>query len=120
MAGKDNLKPKTSAKARGKLGGIRSGQVKRERKLMSQIYAEFLINQFDVEMGGIKKKILGQELVKRVTAKIMARSDSASVQLMREIREATEGTTHNLNVNADIEKVRTDLIKKLNKLNGNN
>jgi len=112
MAGRtENLKPKTSAKARGKLGGIKSGIVKREKKLMSQIYAEFLAKEHDVIMNdGKKKSVSGSEMVSTVMRKVLSRGDSASVSLMREVREGTEGskvkTETVLTINTDDEKIQ--------------
>lgn len=107
----ENLKPKTSAKARGKLGGIKSGIVKREKKLMSQIYAEFLAKEHDVIMSdGKKKPVSGSEMVSTVMRKVLSRGDSASVSLMREVREGTEGskvkTETVLTINTDDEKIQ--------------
>jgi len=94
----ENLKPcrdTATAKARGKLGGIKSGQVKKEKKLMSQIMAEFLEKQHDVqifEKGKIsKKKMSGTEQVNLVIADILSRRDSASVSMIKTIAETTEG-----------------------------
>jgi len=112
MAGRtENLKPKTSAKARGKLGGIKSGKVKREKKLMSQIYAEFLAKEHDViTSDGKKKPVSGSEMVSTVMRKVLSRGDSASVSLMKEVREGTEGskvkTETVLTINTDDEKVQ--------------
>ena len=93
MAGnKNNLKPKTSAQARGKLGGIKSAQVKKERKLLSAMYGEFLAKEHNVVIDGKAAKVPGHVLAERVIAKVLARGDSSSVRLLREIREATEGS----------------------------
>lgn len=112
MAGRiENLKPKTSAKARGKLGGIKSGKVKREKKLMSQIYAEFLVKEHEIiGSGGKREKLEGHALLSKVMSKVFARGDHAAVSLMREIREGTEGskvkTETVLTINTDDEKVQ--------------
>ena len=63
-----------------------------KKKLMSQIYAEFLEREYEVKAGEGKRKLSGAELVNEVMRKVLARSDSSSVSLMREIREATEGS----------------------------
>ena len=63
-----------------------------KKKLMSQIYAEFLEREYEVKAGEGKRKLSGAELVNEVMRKVLARSDSSSVSLMREIREGTEGT----------------------------
>lgn len=83
----ENLRPATTtevAKARGKLGGVKSGIVKREKKLLSQMYADLLAKGFEVD---------GERLtLDEVASAIMARRDSASVSMLKEIREATEGS----------------------------
>lgn len=63
-----------------------------KKKLMSQIYAEFLEKEYNVRQGDKERKLTGAELVNECMKKIIARGDSASVSLMREVREGTEGT----------------------------
>lgn len=102
MSGVDNLKPikelsTEEAKQRGSKGGIKSGQVRREKKLMSQIYADFLDKEHDViGKDGNLKKLSGQALLNGVMSKVLGRGDSSSVRLMKEIREATEGQKINI------------------------
>lgn len=88
----ENLKPKTSPKARGKLGGLKSGQAKRERKMLSAMYADFLAKEHNVQIDGKAAKLPGYMLAERVIAKVLARGDGAAVRLLKEIREATEGS----------------------------
>ena len=101
MAGRvENLKPKTSPQARGKLGGKKSAQVRKEKKLMSQIYAELLADQSGIKGGkGLK------EVVREIVNSNDPRAVSARVSMIKEIREATEGskskTETTLNVNID-------------------
>lgn len=79
-------------------GGIASGKARREKKLMSTIYAEFLEKEHGViGKDGLKKNMTGNELLSSVMSKILSRGDSASVSLMKEIREATEGSKIDLN-----------------------
>lgn len=104
----DNLNPiKTlsteEAKQRGSKGGIRSGQVRREKKLMSQIFAEFLDKDHDIiGKDGIKKNVSGQQLVNSVMSKVLSRGDSASVSLLKVITEATEGSKIDLKTDMNI------------------
>jgi len=83
----ENLRPaktKEVAQARGKLGGIKSAAVKKERKLLSTMYADMLAKGFEVE---------GERLsLDQVVTAVLARADSASVSMLKEIREATEGS----------------------------
>ena len=89
-----NLNPCNSENARERQ--LKSAEKRKEnnakKKLMSQIYAEFLEREYEVKAGEGKRKISGAELVNEVMRKVLARSDSSSVSLMREIREGTEGT----------------------------
>lgn len=94
MSGKDNLRKLTTDQAReiGVLGGKRSVESKRKKKLMSQIYGEFLADKFNVKIDGKDKEITGADLVGRVVKTILNGGGSSAVSLMREIREATEGS----------------------------
>ena len=89
-----NLNPCNSENARERQ--LKSAERRKEnnakKKLMSQIYAEFLEREYEVKAGEGKRKLSGAELVNEVMRKVLARSDSSSVSLMREIREGTEGT----------------------------
>ena len=93
MAGKDNLTPFTSdnAKEMQRKGAEKRKENNAKKKLMSQIYAEFLEKEYDVKAGDKTKKMSGAELCNEAMKKIIARGDSASVSLLREIREGTEG-----------------------------
>lgn len=90
-----------------------------KKKLMSQIYAEFLEKEYEVKVGDGKKKISGAELVNECMKKIIARGDSSSVSLMREVREGTEGTKVNLSGSVKTEMETTeDRIKLFEELIG--
>lgn len=84
--GMKNLKPLTTEKAReiGRKGGIKSGEKKRERKLLSEIYGETLAELFRVDA---KKGTPAKNIIKQ----ILERADNASVSMLKEMREATEG-----------------------------
>ena len=88
------LKPCTPENARERQ--LKSAEKRKEnnakKKLMSQIYAEFLEKEYNVRQGDKERKLTGAELVNECMKKIIARGDSASVSLMREVREGTEGT----------------------------
>lgn len=90
---KENLIPLTTEKAReiGAKGGIRSGEVKREKKRMSQIYADFLMGKHKVTINDTERVLDGHELLAEVMKIVLSRGDSASVSLLKELREATEG-----------------------------
>lgn len=97
-----NLVPLTTEKARkiGAIGGKRSGEVKREKKLLSSMYAEILAKGFEVD---------GQRLsLDEVVSTIISQNNSASVSMLKEIREATEGSK--LDVNNTITPVQFELV----------
>ena len=98
-----NLNPCNSENARERQ--LKSAQKRKEnnakKKLMSQIYAEFLEKEYDVKAGDKTKKISGAELCNEAMKKIIARGDSASVSLLREIREGTEGNKIQLSGNVN-------------------
>lgn len=74
-------------------GGIASGVARRERARMSQIYADFLESEFEVELDDDgAKKLTGSALVREMMKRIVQRGDSASVSIMKEMREAIEGS----------------------------
>jgi hypothetical protein len=98
MAGKDNLTPFTSdnAKEMQRKGAEKRKENNAKKKLMSQIYAEFLEKEYNVRQGDKERKLTGAELVNECMKKIIARGDSSSVSLMTEIRKAMEGDKVNL------------------------
>lgn len=119
MSKEDNLTPFTSenAKEMQRRGAEKRKENNAKRKLMSQIYAEFLEKEYNVKTTEGNKKISGAELVNECMKKIVARGDSSSVSLMREIREATEGQKINLSGEVKTENLsseeRLDMFDKL-------
>ena len=97
-----NLNPCNSENARERQ--LKSAEKRKEnnakKKLMSQIYAEFLEKEYNVRQGDKERKLTGAELVNECMKKIIARGDSASVSLMAELRKALEG--ENLKISGDI------------------
>ena len=78
--GRANLRPirtTEEAKARGKLGGIKSGESKRAKKKLSEIYKAFI------------ESAEGQALIDKAIRKGM---DKNPTSLLHELRDATEGT----------------------------
>ena len=94
----ENLKPCTKENARERQ--LKSAEKRKEnnakKKLMSQIYAEFLEREYEVKAGEGKRKLSGAELVNEVMRKVLARSDSSSVSLIRELRSCLDGENINL------------------------
>lgn len=73
------------AKARGKQGGIKSGRAKREKKLISQIFAE-AIDKMSATPAGKDSELL------KVIRMNLIEGGSPSVQMLKLLHEATEGT----------------------------
>jgi hypothetical protein len=104
--GTENLIPQSKKspeerKRIARMGGKASGKAKREKKLISQIYAEFLLKNHKIlkseldKYGTIKyteKTLSGTELLNEVAKQVLLREDSASVSMLKEMREATEGS----------------------------
>ena len=88
------LKPCTPENARERQ--LKSASKRKEnhakKVLMSQIYAEFLEKEYNVRQGDKERKLTGAELVNECMKRIIARGDSSSVSLLKELREATEGS----------------------------
>ena len=105
---KKNLRPikplsHEEAVEQGRRGGKKSVEARREKKLMSQIYAELLAKKHKVG----NEEITGDNLLEKVALRVLARGDASSVSLMKEIREATEGLKIFTGINiTDNEKVQ--------------
>jgi len=96
------LKPCTPENARERQ--LKSAEKRKEnnakKKLMSQIYAEFLEREYKIGQGDNTKKLSGAELVNECMKKVMARCDASSVSLMRELRSCLDG--ENIKISGDI------------------
>ena len=107
-----NLKTPTTEQARiiGAMGGKKSAAVKKERKLLSQIYAGFLASEFSVVIDDLEQQFTGEKLVEETIKKVLARSDSSSVAVMKEIREATEG--NKLELSGELKCIKIEIVDK--------
>ena len=105
-----NLRTPTSEEARAmqRKGAEKRKENNAKKKLMSQIYAEFLEKEYNVRQGDKERKLTGAELVNECMKKIIARGDSSSVSLMTEIRKAMEGDKVNLEGNVKTEMQSTE------------
>ena len=115
MSNESNLRTPTTdeAKEMQKKSAEKRKENNAKKKLMSQIYAEFLEKEYNVKTAEGTKKITGAELVNESMKKIMARSDGSSVSLMRELREGTEGSKINLSGTVKTEMETTEERLKL-------
>ena len=99
-----NLKPftKENAKEMGRKGGIKNGENAIKRKAMREIYEEIIETQ--------------SEKIKRAFEKGI---DEGNLQYIKELREATEGKTVNINADVKAEMLTTeDLINEYKELAG--
>lgn len=105
-----NLRTPTSEEARAmqRKGAEKRKENNAKKKLMSQIYAEFLEKEYNVRQGDKERKLTGAELVNECMKKIIARGDSSSVSLMTEIRKAMEGDKVNLEGSVKAEMQTTE------------
>lgn len=105
-----NKRTKKEASELGRKGGIASGVARREKKRLSTIYGEMLAGKYEVTINGEKQKLDGSELVRFIMRDVLMRRDSASVSLLREIREGTEGGKLELSGGLSLE-VRQTVVK---------
>ena len=115
MSNENNLRTPTTdeAKEMQKKSAEKRKENNAKKKLMSQIYAEFLEKEYNVRQGDKERKLTGAELVNECMKKIIARGDSASVSMMKELREGTEGSKINLSGTVKTEMETTEERLKL-------
>ena len=115
-------RPEEERKEIAKKGQKASVEAKKEKKLMSVLYAEYLAKEHNViSKDGTKKQVTAEEFFHGIVNKVLSRGDSSSVRLMKEIREATEGQNIKLSgeINIDIESRREALKEKLKTIANN-
>lgn len=116
-----NLRTPTTEEAREMQ--LKSAEKRKEnnakRKLLSELYADFLEEEFEIKEGDAKRKISGAEYCKLIAKTVLKRSDSSSVAMLKEIRESTEGSKVNLSgtVKTDMESTE-DRIEQFKKIVG--
>lgn len=122
MSNESNLRTPTSeeAKAMQKKSAEKRKENNAKRKLLSELYADFLEEEFEIKEGEKgTRKISGAEYCKLIAKKVLNRSDSSSVSMLKEIREATEGNKINLSGDATIKLQTTEeRIQEFNELMG--
>ena len=93
---------------------------KEKRETMALIYGGFLKDKFDVQIDGKKKKITGAEYCDQIIKQILKRGDNVTVALLKEMREAMQGNTHNIevNINKAIATAPEDRAREYRKLMG--
>ena len=119
MSNENNLRTPTSeeAKEMQKKSAEKRKENNAKRKMLSELYADFLEEEFEIKEGETKRKISGAEYCKLIAKTVLKRSDSSSVAMLREIRESTEGSKVNLSgtVKTEMEspEERLELFQKL-------
>ena len=83
-----NRRTKDEQKTIARKGGVASGKARREKRLMSQIFAERLSDGLDSD-------------IEKVLPKIIRKGGPAAVSLMKIIAEVTEGNKHILGSDPD-------------------
>ena len=102
----------------------KSNETKRRRKekreTMALIYGGFLKDKFEIEIDGKNKKITGAQYCDMIIRKILQRGDNVTVALLKEMREAMQGDTHNIeiNINKAIASSPEDRAREYKKLMG--
>lgn len=105
---------KDEARAISRNGGIKSGEVRKEKKLMSQILADYLQKEHNVVLYDIdgheinREKVTAEELINRTITAVMNRGDSASASMIKTLSEVTEGKNVNLTGGVTILATPTD------------
>lgn len=90
-------RPKEERTAIARKGAYAAVEVKKEKKLVSQILADYLQKEHEVilrdDQGEVidRETIPASELIERTVTAVMARGDSASVAMIKTISESTEG-----------------------------
>ncbi len=109
--GQDNLIPqnkrtKDEQREIARKGGIASGKARKEKALLSEMYGAMLAGTFNVEIDGEMKKMTGKRFLTEVVQRIIMNGDSASVAMLKEIREATEGTKNKHEISGGAEPIK--------------
>lgn len=92
--------PEEAAEIRRK-GGLASAESKERKRLLSEAYAEVLKEEYEIEEGASLKGVIKA---------IIRRGDAPSVSMLKEIREATEGSKSTIDVTGNL---LTEFIKNL-------
>lgn len=97
MGREENLKKavpftKKNAKEMQKLSAEKRKENNEKKKLLSEMYAEFLTDEYNVRKDGETIKLSGTDYIKTIIKAVVSRGDSSTVAMLKEIREATEGS----------------------------
>lgn len=87
-----NKRTKDAQRAIQSKGGRVSAEKKQEKKLISQIYADILAKRLSIQFEDGPKDMTGLELVEHAVKNTLASGGAPAVSMLKEIREATEGS----------------------------
>jgi len=105
-----NKRTKAEVRKNARTGGIKSGEVRREKKLLSQIYGEILSDKLGIDGNGKTMKDLAREIL---TGSPLIYTPSVKVSLMKEIREATEGSKVQTTGSQTVTIANAEQVKKI-------
>ena len=115
-----NLNPCNSENARERQ--LKSAQKRKEnnkqKKLISQLYIETLEKRYNVKQGESTRRENGYKILGQVVMKILQRGDSSSVAMIKELREATEGSRVNITGEVATKMTTEDLKSEFNSIMG--
>lgn len=78
-----------------------SVKARREKKLLSQIYAEVIAELYDIDnSSGLDSK--------QIVKAILNRGDAASVSMLKEMRESTEG--NKMTINTEVPPITVQIV----------
>ena len=88
----DPVRTKEEARKRGRNGGIKSGEARRKKKLMTDAYVRAMGKKYKVTLDGKEQTLDWEDFLSIIVRDVMIKRDSCSVSLMREMREGLEGS----------------------------
>jgi len=97
-----NKRTKEAQREIQSMGGKTCAETKRKRRLMSQIYGEYIEKKYGEN---------GKELFDAMDA-ILKRKDSSTVSLLKEIRDGTEGSKLTLDGDITVSNMTDDQLEK--------
>jgi hypothetical protein len=105
-----NKRTKEAQRKIAKQGAEASNRVQKEKKLLSQIYGEILSDKLGIDGNGKTMKDLAREIL---TGSPLIYTPSVKVSLMKEIREATEGSKVQTTGSQTVTIANAEQVKKI-------
>jgi len=90
---KNKITTSEEARKRGRNGGIASGKARLKKKFLSQMYADFLIQNHKVKVRKKDVEMTPEEIINMaIIGNLRSYGTSASVAMLKELADRTEGT----------------------------